>query len=76
MVHSTTSPVFRVTGGTETEITPTAAGKANSDGVVRYDRGSGRYTYNLKTKGWSRGDYRLLVELDDGTGHETTIELR
>lgn len=72
-----TLAVFKVTDavlGTVTEVTVDSSGIANTDNLFRYS--APNYIYNLSTKPYSQGTYRLQATLDDGTVHTIKISLK
>ena len=60
--------------GPEQEATST--NKASAGNLFRYDAKEDIYIFNLDTKPLSNGDWRLRVELDDGTCYYAYITLR
>jgi len=51
-------------------------GDALADGGDLFRYTGDHYHFNLNTKGWSAGRYRLTVSLDDGRAHSMEIALR
>lgn len=60
--------------GTSEEVSVDSSGSANTDNLFRY--GDPTYLYNLSTRPYSQGTYRLQATLDDGTEHTVNISLR
>ena len=49
---------------------------ASADGGDLFRFTGDHYHFNLNTKGWSAGRYRLTVSLDDGRAYSMEIALR
>jgi hypothetical protein len=49
---------------------------ADAGTTFRYDASGRQYIFNLSTKGWATGTYRLMAHLDDGTTIEAYAEVR
>jgi beta propeller repeat protein len=74
-----TLSVSRITDailGTETEVLLDASGNANTGNLFRYDASSGQYIYNLNTKGYAKGTYRLYARPDDGKSYSVDFSLK
>ncbi|MBI3597607.1 MAG: PxKF domain-containing protein [Nitrospirae bacterium] len=72
-----TLAVFKITDavlGTVVEVSTDSSGTANTDNLFRYS--APNYIYNLGTKPYSQGTYRLQATLDDGTIHTINISLK
>ena len=68
---------FKITDallGTVEEVTVDASGSSNTDNIFRYS--APNYIYNLSTKPYTKGTYRIQVTLDDGTVHKVNISLK
>jgi uncharacterized repeat protein (TIGR01451 family) len=67
--------VFQIIpGGTEQEKTVRSSGKANYKNFFR--RAGKKYIYNLSTKGYAAGTYRIAAVPDKGESHSVIISLR
>jgi hypothetical protein len=44
--------------------------------TFRYDAAGKQYIFNLGTKNWTQGGYRLIATLDDGSTITADIEAR
>lgn len=62
--------------GTETEVLVDSPGNANTGNVFRYDAQSGEYVFNLSTKGYSKGTYKVYVKPDDGQCYSVNFSLK
>jgi hypothetical protein len=62
--------------GTVEEVDPVASGNANSGDLFRYDTDGGYYVFNLSTKGFSAGTYRLEFAIDGVVWGDVQISLR
>lgn len=62
--------------GTEVEMLVDASGMANSGNLFRYDAVSGEYIFNLSTKGYTKGTYRIYATPEDGQGYSVDFSLR
>lgn len=51
--------------GSEVEMLLDSPGKANTDNFFRYDALSDKYIYNLSTKGYTKGTYKVYVNIGD-----------
>lgn len=72
-----TLTVFKITdvvSGTVEEVTVDTLGGSNTDNTFRFS--SPNYIYNLNTKPYSQGTFRLQANLDDGTVHTADISLK
>ena len=58
------------------EVTVASPGEANSGNEFRFDEPSGRYLYNLSTRGLATGTYRADALLDDGSTHSVQFSVR
>ncbi len=58
------------------EIAAVSASRAAKDNLFRYDADCEGYIFNLRTKGLSTGNWRLRIELSDGTSKYVDIALR
>lgn len=58
------------------EVPAVSSGGSNTGNYFRYDPINQQYIFNLSTKQLESGTNTLVVELDDGTSHELTIEVR
>ncbi|MHB8842537.1 MAG: OmpL47-type beta-barrel domain-containing protein, partial [Candidatus Aquicultor sp.] len=58
------------------EIAAVSTSGATKDNLFRYDADCGGYIFNLKTKGLSEGNWRLRIEISDGTSKYVDIALR
>lgn len=47
------------------EIKITSLKKSKTDSIFKYDRNEKQYSYNLSTKGMSKGLYQIRIELDE-----------
>jgi hypothetical protein len=57
----------RVSDGiTGTCIEATSSGNASSGNIFRYDCEANQYIFNLSTRGWASGTYRLTIKSDNG----------
>ncbi|MCL4416528.1 MAG: PxKF domain-containing protein [Actinobacteria bacterium] len=57
------------------EIQATSSGKSNDGNYFRFSKNSERYIFNLSTKGFSPGTWRLKIDLGNGTIFYTDITL-
>lgn len=57
------------------EIQAVSSGKSNDDNYFRFSKNSERYIFNLSTKGFSAGTWRLKIDLGNGTIFYTNITL-
>jgi hypothetical protein len=74
-----TIAAYRITDavlGTEEELDPEVSGHSNIGTQFRYDEDSQHYIYNLKTKDYSHGTYRIEVILDDGMLYSVNISFK
>lgn len=72
-----TLSIFKITDavlGIVEEVTVDSTGAANTDNLFRYS--APNYIYNLDTKPYTSGTYRLQATLDDGTVHTVIISLK
>ena len=72
-----TLAVFKVTDavtGTTEEMDVDSSGNANTDNIFRY--ADTNYIYNLSTKPYTNGTYRIQATLDDGTVHTVNISTK
>jgi len=51
-----------------------SSGNANTDNIFRY--ADTNYIYNLSTKPYTNGTYRIQATLDDGTVHTVNISTK
>ena len=69
--------IARVTdGGIGAESPATSTSHASSGNLFRADDGSGKYKFELSTKGLAPGIYQLRVDLGDGNSNTGLITLR
>jgi len=70
--------VMRVeAGGVLQRVTPQPAGDSNDANLFRSNEGGGQYIYNLKTTGFTPGEYLLIVSLlTDRTMHVIHVVLQ
>jgi len=62
--------------GTDLELEVVASGNANTDNIFRYNETDGKYIYNLSTKNYTKGSYRLHINPDDGSSHSVMFSLK
>jgi beta propeller repeat protein len=62
--------------GTEEEVLVDSPGNADTGNVFRYDAQSGVYVFNLSTKGYTEGTYRLYAKPDDGQSYSVDFSLK
>jgi hypothetical protein len=55
--------------------TPLDPGSSSASGL-RYDASANQFIFNWNTSGLAAGCYTILLTLDDGTSHGTTLRLR
>jgi len=66
-----------VEGTVEEEVDAEPTGAANTGDLFRYDSGADQYVFNLSTKGWTTGTYRLEISIDeDHSTHSVLISIR
>jgi len=63
-----TIQVNKVSGGVSSAVNETVVSAMPNQGIgFRFDATSQQYIFNLGTKGWTVGTYRITVLLDDGS---------
>ena len=62
--------------GTEDELDVESSGSANTGNMFRYDETDGRYIFNLSTKGFTAGTYRVYAIPDDGNSYSVMFSLK
>jgi hypothetical protein len=68
--------VFRLEDGGWQEVAPIHAEGGSKGNRFRFQPGTGRYVYRLRTAGLDPGRYLLRAEIDDATVHEVEVSLR
>jgi chitodextrinase len=62
--------------GFGTDVKATSISAATIGNVFRYDSTSNQYIFNMSTKGFTAGTYRLTITLDDGKSYPVQINLK
>jgi TolB protein len=62
--------------GTEVEVLVDSSGNSNTGNLFRYDRLSGQYIFNLTTKGYTKGTYKVYVKPDKGQSYFVNFSLK
>ena len=62
--------------GTELEQLIDSSGSANTGNLFRYDAAAGQYIYNLSTKGYTKGTYKVYAKPEDGSSYTVNFSLR
>lgn len=62
--------------GTEEELLVVSSGSANTGNLFRYDATAGQYIYNLSTKSYTKGTYRVYVKPDNGNSYSVNFSLK
>jgi len=71
--------VYKITNailGTEEELLVGSSGSANTGNLFRYDATAGQYIYNLSTKSYTRGTYRVYAKPDNGNSYSVNCSLK
>ncbi len=74
-----TIQIFKITDtilGTQDELTVDASGNSNTGNLFRYDSSSGQYIYNLSTKGYTTGTYRVYTNYVDPANGSKNYSIR
>jgi len=61
---------------TEVEVIADAPGNANTDSLFRYDALADQFIFNLSTKGYTKGTYKVYARPDDGQEYSVNFSLR
>ena len=64
---------LKVTNGV---VGPEAQAQSGKENEFRYDRQSGEYILDWRTKGLAAGTYRLRIDLGDGASHTVLVTLQ
>lgn len=62
--------------GIELELDAESPGAASSGGLFRYDAAAGQYVFNLSTKGYTAGTYKVYAKPDDGKSYSVSFSLK
>lgn len=68
--------ILNVISGTEVELLVDSSGNANTGNLFRYDATAGQYIFNLSTKGYTAGTYRVYAKPDDGSSYSVNFSLK
>ncbi|MDP3297140.1 MAG: DUF1566 domain-containing protein [Thermodesulfovibrionia bacterium] len=74
-----TIAVYKITDailGTEEELLVESPGNANTGNLYRYDATKGQYIYNLSTKGYTQGTYKVYAKPNDGSSYSVMFSLK
>lgn len=74
-----TIAVYKITDavlGTVEELLPDSSGNANTGNLFRYDGTAGQYIYNLSTKGYAKGTYKVFATTDKGDIYSVSFSLK
>jgi hypothetical protein len=74
-----TIAVYKITNvilGTEVELETESSGSANIGNLFRYDGAAGQYIFNLSTKGYSKGTYKVYVRPNYGISYSVNFSLK
>ncbi len=61
--------------GTEEEAVD-SSGSANAGNLFRYDALSGQYIFNLNTKAYGKGTYKVYAKPDNGKSYSVNLSLK
>ena len=62
--------------GTEDELVVDSSGNANTGNLFRYDATAGQYIFNLSTKGYTKGTYKVYAKPDNGQSYSVAFSLK
>lgn len=74
-----TIAVFKISDaiqGTESEQLMDLSGNANTGNLFRYDATAGQYIFNLSTRGYTKGTYKVYAKPDNGQGYSVNFSLK
>ena len=62
--------------GTVDELDVEASGNANTDNIFRHNSAGGHYIYNLSTKNYGGGTYRVTATAENGETQQVDFSLK
>jgi YVTN family beta-propeller protein len=62
--------------GTEVEQLIDSSGSANTGNLFRYDATARQYIFNLSTKGYSKGTYKVYAKVNNGISYSVNFSLK
>ena len=62
--------------GTVEELQVESSGSANTGNLFRYDTTAGQYIFNLSTKGYTKGTYKVYAKPDNGQSYSVVFSLK
>jgi hypothetical protein len=68
--------ISNVVLGTEVEQLIDSSGNANTGNLFRYDATAGQYIFNLSTKGYTKGTYKVYAKITDGISYSVNFSLK